>query len=50
MCFEPIVVQSIYQWLAKSYDPVLLQSFKTNVTMYADDLVLMSKTKDFKSV
>ena len=30
----------------ESYDPVMLQPFRTNVIMYADDLVLMSQTKE----
>ena len=35
----------------ESCDPVMLQSFRTNVLMYAGGLVLMSQTKkDFKSV
>ena len=32
--------------LPKSCDPIMLQSFKTNVIMYADELVLMSQTKE----
>ena len=30
----------------ESCDPAMLQSFSTNVIMYADDLVLMSQTKE----